>query len=98
MLSNRWLRDHGETAENTQILYVKFYIHLTNIQRKITTTLLFHSCNFTCNEKSICTKPIRKYIYMLQSHIIGHFLANRDTKDPIVLQMRLIARTVLTNN
>ena len=97
MLSNRWLRDHRQTAENTQILYAKFYIQLTNIQRKIATTLSFHSCNFTCNEKSICAKPIRKYVYMLQSHIIGVFLANRDTKDPIVLQMRLIVRSVLIN-
>ena len=65
MLSNHWLRDHGQTAENTQILSTKFHIRFKNIQRKIAKKLLFHSCNFTCTEKSISAKRMRKYVYML---------------------------------
>ena len=40
MLSNRWLKDHIQTAENCEILYVKFHVLFKNIQRKIPAKLI----------------------------------------------------------
>ena len=35
VLSNRWLKDLVQTAENCQTLYEKFHVRLTNIHRKV---------------------------------------------------------------
>ena len=52
-----------------------------------TLVLLFALKNF------ICAKPIQKYFNKLQSYLLGYFLANCDAKDPIVLQIRLRAKS-----
>ena len=46
-------------------------------------------------ENFICAKPIQKYFNMLQSCSIGCSLANSDTKDPTVMQIRLITKSAL---
>ena len=96
MLSNRWLKDHIQIAENCQILYAKFHVLFKNIQRKIATKFISTLVISLTLEKSICAKPNQKYLNMLQSYSIGCYLANRDTKDPIVMQIHLIARKDLS--
>ena len=49
-------------------------------------------------ETFICPNPIQKYLYMLQYYPLGYFPANRDTKDSIAMQTRLIARSALTGS
>ena len=51
---------------------------------------------FHLHWKILCLKPIQKYLYMLQSYSTVCYLANRDIKDPIVMQIRVIAKTALT--
>ena len=89
MLSNRRLKDHVRTAKNCQILYAKFHVLFKNIQRKIATKFLSTLLLSPALENCICAKPIQRYLNMLQSHSIGCSLANRDTKDPIVMQNAL---------
>ena len=72
-----------ETAENYQILYAKFYFK--NIPRKIATKFLSILVLKLTPENFISAKPIQKYLNKLQSYSIGCPLANRDTKDPIVM-------------
>ena len=95
LLSNRWFKDHARTAENYQILYAKFHVLFKNIQQKLATffpPLCFH----LHWKKFFCAKPNQKYLNMLQYYSKGCSLANRDTKDPIVMQIRLIARRALS--
>ena len=72
-----------ETAENYQILYAKFYFK--NIPRKIATKFLSILVLKLTPENFISAKPIQKYLNKLQSYSIDCPLANRDTKDPIVM-------------
>ena len=95
MLSNRWLKNYVRTAENCQILYAKFYVLFKNIQRKIATKFLSTLVLSLALENFICAKPIQKYFNMLQSCSIGCSLANSDTKDPTVMQIRLITKSAL---
>ena len=96
MLSNRWLKDHVQTAETCQILYAKFHVLFKNIQRKIATKFLSTLSLSLALENFIYAKPIQKYLNTLQSYSLGCSLANRDTKDPIFMQIRLIARSPLS--
>ena len=95
MLSNRWLKNYVRTAENCHILYAKFYVLFKNIQRKIATKFLSTLVLSLALENFICAKPIQKYFNMLQSCSIGCSLANSDTKDPTVMQIRLITKSAL---
>ena len=97
MLSNRWLKDHVRTAENCQILNAKFHVLFKNIQRKIATKFFSTLALSLALKIFICAKPIQKYLIMLQSLSIGCSLANLDIKDPIVIQMCLIARSALSS-
>ena len=97
MLSNRWLKDHVRTAEHCQILYAKFHVLFKSIQRQIATKFLSTLVRSLALENLICAKSIQKCIYMLQSCSTGCSLANRDTKDPIAMQIRLIARSALSD-
>ena len=81
-----WLKDHIQTTENYQILYAKLHVLFKNIQQKITTKFLSTLVLSLALEKFIYAKPNQKYLNMLQYYSIGCSLANRDTKDPIVLQ------------
>ena len=45
----------------------------------------------------ICAKSNQKYPNILQSYSIGSSLANRDIKDPAVIQTGLIARSALSD-
>ena len=56
----------------------------------------FHSCALLAQETVICAKPIQKYLNKLQTYSTGYYLANRDAKNPIVMQIRLTARGVLS--
>ena len=96
MLSNRWLKDHERIAENYQVLYAKFRVLFKNIQRKIATKFLSTLVLSLALEKFVCASPKQKYLNMLQYNSKGCSLANRETKDPIVMQMRLIARSALS--
>ena len=96
MLSNRWLKDHVRTAENYQILYANFHVLFKNIQWKIATKFLSALVLLLALEKFVCAKPNQKYLNMLQCYSIGCSLANRDTKDPIFMEMRLAARSALS--
>ena len=96
MISNHWLKDHIQTAENCQILYVKFHVLFKNIQRKTLAKFISTLVLSLAPESFICIKPNQKYLNMLQYYSIGCSLANRDTKDPIVMQICLIARSTLS--
>ena len=48
-------------------------------------------------ENFICAKPDKKYLNMLQYYSKGCSLANRDTEDSNVMQIRLIARGALSD-
>ena len=96
MLSNRWLKDHVRTAENYQILYAMLHVRFKNIRRKIATKFLTTLVLSPALEKFVCTKPNQKYPNMLQYYSICCSLANCDTKDPIVMQIRLVARSALS--
>ena len=89
MLFNRWLKDHVQLTESCQIFSAKFHVLFKNIQRKIAPKFLSTLVLSLALEKFICAKPFQKYLNMLQSYSI----ANRDTKDPIVMQILLIARS-----
>ena len=78
---------------------VKFYARnflFKNIQQKIITKFLSTFVLSLAIENFMCAKPIQKYLNMSQSYSIGCSLANRDTKDSIVMQIRLIARSFLS--
>ena len=60
MLSNRWLRDHIQIAENCQILYVKFSFLFKNTQRKIATKIISTLCAFTCTGKFLSVPRLSK--------------------------------------
>ena len=96
MLSNRWLKDHVQTAENCQILYAKFHVLFKNIQRKTATKFLSTLVISLALENFTWAEPNQKYVNMLQSYSLGCSLANRDTKDPIVMQIYFIARSALS--
>ena len=57
MLSNRWLKDHVQTAENYKIFYAKFHVLFKNIQRKLTTKFLSTLVLSLALEKFFCAKP-----------------------------------------
>ena len=84
MLSNQWLKDHIQTAENCQILYAKFNVLFKNIQPKITTKFISTLVQSTVLENFICAKPNQKYLNMLQSYSKGCALANHDIKIPLL--------------
>ena len=71
MLSNCWLKDHVQIAENCANLYANFHILFKNIQqktaRKFVSTLLLS----LALENFICAKPIQKYVCMLKPYSIG---------------------------
>ena len=96
MLSNCWLKDHVQTAENYRILYAKFHVLFKNIQRKLATKFLSTLVLSLALEKFFSAKPNQKYLIMLQYYSNGCSLAKLDTKDPIVMQIRLIARSALS--
>ena len=68
LLSNSWLKDHVQAAENYQILYAKFYVLLKNIQPTIVTKFVFTVVLSLALENFVCAKPIKKCVYILQSH------------------------------
>ena len=92
LLSNRWFKDHVRTAENYQILYAKFHVLFKNIQQKLATKFLSILVLSLALEKFFCAKSNQKYLNILQYYSKGCSLANRDTKDPIVMQIHLIAK------
>ena len=96
MLSNCWLKDHVQTAENYRILYAKFHVLFKNIQRKLATKFLSTLVLSLALEKFFGAKPNQKYLNMLQYCSKGCSLVNRDTKHPTVMQIRLIARSALS--
>ena len=57
MLSNRWLKDHIQIAENYRMLYAKFHALFKNIQRKLTTKFLSTLVLSLALEKIFCAKP-----------------------------------------
>ena len=73
----------------------EFHVLFKNIQRKIATKVLSSLVLSTALENFICARSIQKYLNMLQSYSLGCSLANRDTKDHIVMHIRLIARSAL---
>ena len=93
MLYNCWLKDHVQTAENCQILYAKFCILFKNIPRKITTNFVSTLVLSLALERFIYDKAIQNHFYILQSHSIGCSLASHNTKDPIAMIKRLIAKS-----
>ena len=97
MLSNHWLKDHIQTAENFQILNAKFHVLFKNIYGKIATKFLSTLVLSRALENFMCAKPTQKYFNFLQSNSVGCSLANLDTKDPIVMQILLIARIDLSS-
>ena len=90
MLSNRWLKYQERTAENCQILYAKFHVLFKNIQRKIPNFVCTLVFSLVALENFICAEPIQKQVFILLSSSIGCSLANRDTKDPIVMTICLM--------
>ena len=90
------LKDHVQTAEHHQILYDKFHVLFKNIQRKIATKFLSTLVLWLSLEKIVCAKPNQKYLNILQYYSKGCSLVNRDTKDLIVMQIRLIATSTLS--
>ena len=98
MLSNRWLKDHVRIADNYQVLYAKFHVHFKNIQRKIATKFLSTLVLLLAMENFICSKLNQKYLNMLQSYSIVCSLAKRDTKNSLVMQIRVIAKRAHQGN
>ena len=96
MLSNRWIKDHLPTTKNCQISFVKFHVTFNNIKRKIATKFLSTLRVSLALENFICAKPTQKYLNMLQFYSIDYSLANRDTKDSMVMQILLIAISALS--
>lgn len=47
-------------------------------------------------KKFVCAKHIRKIHFMLQSHYIGCSVSNGNTKNPINVEIHLIAKSALT--
>ena len=92
MLSNRWLKDRIQIAENNRMLYVKFHVLFKNIQQKLATKFLSTLVLSPALEKIFCAKPNQKYLIMLQFYSKDCCLANR----PIVMQIRLIAKSALS--
>ena len=92
MLSNRWLKDYVRTAENYQMFHILF----KNIRHKIVTKFLTPLVLSPALEKFVCIKPNQKYPNMLKYYSICCSLANCDTKYPIVMQIRLVARSALS--
>ena len=66
------------------------------MQRKNATKFLSTRVLSLAMENFICTKPDQKYLNILQYYSKGYSLADRDTKDPTVMQIRLIARSALS--
>ena len=77
----------------------KFYTQIflfKNIQRKTAIKFFLTLVLLLALENFISAKPIQKYLNMFQSYSIGCSLAHHDTKDPIVMQIRLLARSALS--
>ena len=80
------------TAENCQIIHVFLKTFGERSQQSLFPLLHFH----LHWEKFVCAKHIRKIHFMLQSYYIGCPLANGNTKNPIVVEIHLIAKSALT--
>ena len=62
MLSNRWVKDHVQTADNCQILYAKFHVLFKNIQRNIAAKFLSTLVFSLALENFIRAMPNQKYL------------------------------------
>ena len=89
MLSNCWLKNCRELLNSICEIF-------KNIQLKIATKFVFTLVLSLALKNFICAKPDQKYLNMLQYYSKGCSLANRDTKDPIAMQICLIARSALS--
>lgn len=97
MLSNNWLKYQIQIAENFQILNAKFDVVFKNIYGKVATKFLSTLVLSRALENYIYAKSTQKYFNFLQPNSVGCSLANLDTKDPIVIQILLIARSALSS-
>ena len=82
-----------ELQRTVKFLYAKFHVLFKDIQRKIATKFISTLVLSLALENFICVKPNQKY---LNVYSIGCSLANHDAKDPIVMQICLIARSALS--
>ena len=79
-----------------QMFYTKFNIQFFEHPAKKPIKLYSQSCGFSWTGNLYLYKAYWKYFHLLQSYSIGCSLVNPNLKDPIVIQICLIARSALT--
>ena len=99
--SNPWSNNKSCSTAGSRTMYellrtVTFYSQNFLFFLKTSSKLCFYLETFTGN--FYLSHPIQKYLYMLQYYPLEYFPANRDTKDSIAMQIRLIARSALTGS
>ena len=72
-------------------------VRLTNIHKKVARKFALGLVLSLALKIFICVRLTQKYNYMLRSYSTGSSIVSCNTKDPIFMEIQLVARSALTS-